>query len=124
MKPLFEDEAIRKVGHDLKFETIVLARHGITLRGLAFDSMLASYLLDATRPGHPLEQTSLEHLSYQPLTEEDVCGRGAKAVPFAQLPDTIVGAPITKRFSCSNVRPHESTTPVDASFPIRQPPAG
>ena len=85
LKPLFEDETIRKVGHDLKFETIVLARHGISLRGLAFDSMLASYLLDATRPGHPLEETSLEHLSYQALTEEDVCGRGAKAVPFAQL---------------------------------------
>ena len=47
--------------------------------------MLASYLLDATRPGHPLEETSLEHLGYKALTEEDVCGRGAKAVPFAQL---------------------------------------
>ena len=86
LKPLFEDRAVRKVGHDLKFETIVLARHGITLQGLTFDSMLASYLLDAaTRPGHPLEDTSLEHLSYKALTEEDVCGRGAKAVPFAQL---------------------------------------
>ena len=40
----------------------------------AFDSMLASYLLDATRPGHPLEETSLEHLGYKALTEEDVCG--------------------------------------------------
>ncbi len=91
LRPLFEDEAVRKVGHDLKFETIVLARHGITLRGLAFDSMLASYLLDATRPGHPLEQTSLEHLSYQALTDDDVCGRGAKAVPFAQLaPATVL----------------------------------
>ena len=48
-KPLLEDEPIRKVGHDLKFDALVLARHGITLRGLAFDSMLASYLLDATR---------------------------------------------------------------------------
>ena len=53
--------------------------------------MLASYLLDATRPGHPLEDTSLEHLSYKALTEEDVCGRGAKAVPFAQLaPGTLL----------------------------------
>jgi DNA polymerase-1 len=86
LKPLLEDESIRKVGHDLKFDGVVLARHGIELRGLAFDSMLASYLLDATRPGHPLEETSLEHLGYKALTEEDVCGRGAKAVPFAQLP--------------------------------------
>jgi DNA polymerase-1 len=85
LQPLFEDETIGKIGHDLKFETIVLARHGITLRGLRFDSMLASYLLDATRPGHPLEDTSLEHLGYKALTDEDVCGRGAKAVPFSRL---------------------------------------
>jgi DNA polymerase I len=85
IRPLLEDEHVRKVGHDLKFDMVLLARHGITLRGAAFDSMLASYLLDATRPGHPLEETSLEHLGYKALTEEDVCGRGAKAVPFARL---------------------------------------
>jgi DNA polymerase I len=85
LKPLLEDPGVRKVGHDLKFDMVVLAQHGITLRGLAFDSMLASYLLDATRPGHPLEETSLEHLGYKALTEEDVCGRGAKAQPFARL---------------------------------------
>jgi DNA polymerase-1 len=86
LRPLFEDESIRKIGHDLKFEAIVLARHGITLRGLAFDSMLASYLLDATRPGHPLEETSLEHLGYKALAEEDICGRGAKSIPFSRVP--------------------------------------
>ncbi|MBI2188834.1 MAG: DNA polymerase I, partial [Acidobacteria bacterium] len=85
LKPLLEDAAIRKVGHDLKFDTVVLRNHGIDLRGVAFDTMLASYLLDATRPGHPLEETSLEHLGYKALTEEDVCGRGAKAMPFASL---------------------------------------
>jgi DNA polymerase-1 len=85
LRPLFEADSIRKLGHDLKFEVLILARHGITLRGLAFDSMLASYLLDATRPGHPLEETSLEHLGYKALTEEDVCGRGARALPFARL---------------------------------------
>ena len=85
LTPLLEDESIRKIGHDLKFDMLVLARHGVTLRGLGFDSMIASYLLDATRPGHPLEETSLEHLGYKALTEEDVCGRGAKALPFARL---------------------------------------
>ena len=85
LKPIFEDEQLRKIGHDLKFDAIVLARHGITLRGLAFDTMLASYLLDATRPGHPLEPTSLEHLGYKALTEEDLCGRGAKASPLARV---------------------------------------
>jgi len=91
LRPLLEDAAVRKVGHDLKFDMIVLTRHGIRLAGLEFDSMLASYLLDATRPGHPLEESSLEHLGYKALTEEDICGRGAKAVPFARVaPDTFL----------------------------------
>ena len=86
LKPLLEDATIRKVGHDLKFDAVVLAGHGIALRGLAFDSMLASYLLDATRSGHPLGDTALEYLGYKALTEEDVCGRGTKARPLARLP--------------------------------------
>ena len=83
LRPLFEDASVRKIGHDLKADVIMLKTHGIELRGLAFDSMLASYLLDATRPGHPLEGTSLEHLGYKALTEEDLCGRGPKAVQIA-----------------------------------------
>jgi DNA polymerase-1 len=85
LKPLFEDESIRKIGHDLKFDTIVLAGYGVQLRGLTFDSMLASYLLDATR-AHLLEDTALSHIGYKALADEEVCGRGTKAVPFAQIP--------------------------------------
>ncbi len=85
LRPVLEDAAVAVVGHDLKADAIVLARHGITLAGLAFDSMLAAYLLDATRPGHPLEVTAVEHLRYQALTEADVCGKGAKAVSLATL---------------------------------------
>jgi DNA polymerase-1 len=85
LRPLFENDSIRKIGHDLKFDTIVLARHDVPLCGGSFDSMLASYLLDATR-SHLLEAASLAHLDYKPLTDDEVCGRGAKAVPFAHLP--------------------------------------
>jgi DNA polymerase-1 len=91
LRPLLEDPTVRKLGHDLKFDLIVLGRHGVELAGLQFDSMLASYLLDATRPGHPLEESSLEHLGYKALTDEDVCGRGAKAIPFARVaPDALL----------------------------------
>jgi DNA polymerase I len=86
LQPVLEDERVAKVGHDVKFDMLVLARHGVTLRGVAVDTMLASYLLDATRSGHPLEDTALEHLGYKALSEEDVCGRGAKATSFAALP--------------------------------------
>jgi DNA polymerase-1 len=86
LKPLFEDESIGKVGHDLKADLVALSRERIALRGLAFDSMLASYLLDATRSGHPLEEAALEHLGYKALTEDEIRGKGVKTVPFSQIP--------------------------------------
>jgi DNA polymerase-1 len=86
LKAVLEDPSIAKVGHDLKFDAIVLARHGIDLRGEETDTMLASYLLDATRSSHPLEELALEHAGYKALREEDVCGRGAKAIPFRDVP--------------------------------------
>jgi DNA polymerase-1 len=86
LRPVLEDETIEKVGHDLKFDAIVLARQGVTLRGFGLDTMLASYLLDATRSGHPLEGAALEHLGYKAVSEEDLCGRGAKAMPVTDLP--------------------------------------
>jgi DNA polymerase-1 len=86
LRPIFESERIAKVGHDLKFDMLVLAQHGIALRGLQFDSMLASYLLDASRlGGHDLEPIALAHIGYKAMVDEDVCGRGAKAIPFANL---------------------------------------
>jgi DNA polymerase-1 len=92
LKPIFEDEALSKEGHDLKFDAIVLARHGVTLRGLDTDTMLASYLLDATRSAHLLEELAVEHTSYRALSEEDVCGKGVKALSLADVP---VGAAVT-----------------------------
>ena len=86
LKPLLEDERLSKAGHDLKFDAIVLARHGVALRGLDTDTMLASYLLDATRSEHLLEDLALEHAGYKALREEDLCGRGAKSIPFADVP--------------------------------------
>jgi DNA polymerase-1 len=85
LRPLLEDPSLQKIGHDLKFDAIVLARHGVSLQGLATDTMLASYLLDATRSSHPLEELALEHAGYKALSEEDVCGRGAKAVSFRAI---------------------------------------
>lgn len=91
LKPILEDERPRKVGHDLKFGTIMLARVGITLGGLAFDTMLASYVLDATRSTHLLEDLVLERLNYKALSAEDLRGKGARATSLADVPvDAIV----------------------------------
>ena len=86
LKPVLENPSIEKIGHDLKSDSLVLARHGVTLRGLSIDTMLASYLLDATRSGHPLETSALEYLGYKALLEEDVCGKGAKAASLIDTP--------------------------------------
>jgi len=84
--PLFADPAVEKSGHDLKFDAIVLERHGVTLAGLGTDTMLVSYLLDATRSAHRLEDLSLEHTAYKAIAEEDLCGKGVKAMSLADIP--------------------------------------
>jgi DNA polymerase-1 len=86
LRPVLEDPSVGKIGHDLKFDAILLQRHGIRLAGLETDTMLASYLVDATRSAHLLEDLALEYTGYKALSEEEVCGRGAKAVSFAQIP--------------------------------------
>jgi DNA polymerase-1 len=90
LRPVLEDPAIRKTGHDLKFDAIMLARHGVALQGLETDTMLTSYLIDSSRAEHRLEDLALEHVSYKALQDEDVCGRGAKAISFADVPPEIL----------------------------------
>ena len=86
LRPVIESPDTAKIGHDLKFDAIVLGRYGVNLRGIDTDTMLASYLLDATRSAHTLEDLALEHAGYKALREEDLCGRGARAIPFRELP--------------------------------------
>jgi DNA polymerase-1 len=86
LRQVLEDPSIAKVGHDLKADMVVLARHGVQLAGLHFDTMLASYLIDATKSSQDLEPTVLEQLGYKALTQDEVCGKGVKALPFAQVP--------------------------------------
>ena len=86
LAPVLADLSVGKIGHDLKADVIVLGRHGVALAPLAFDTMLASYLVDANKSSQPLEPVALEQLGYKALTAEDVCGKGVKALRFAQVP--------------------------------------
>ena len=87
---VLEDSSIRKIGHDLKPDCLILGRLGVELRGLEFDTLLLSYLLDSTRPTHKLEDLSLEQLGYRTVATEDLLGRGVKALSFADLPPDAV----------------------------------
>ena len=86
LRSILEDPAVQKIGHDLKGAAIVLRRHGIALDGLANDTMLASYVLDATKSAHRLEDAALAEVGYKAIVEESVRGKGAKALPFSELP--------------------------------------
>jgi len=86
LKAVLEDAAIAKVGHDLKFAAVILGRHDIALAGVDLDTMIAAYLLDASRSSQDLEPVALEQLGYKALTADQVRGKGAKAVSFGTLP--------------------------------------
>jgi DNA polymerase-1 len=86
LAPVFSNAATGKIGHDIKADLIVLGRHGLRLEGLDLDTMLAAYLLDANRSSQAIEPLALEQVGYKAVDEDVVRGKGAKAIPFADLP--------------------------------------
>jgi DNA polymerase-1 len=90
--PVLADRGIAKVGHDLKFATIAAAREGVTLAGADLDTQIISYLVDATRSSHDLAGLSLERASYRAMTEQDVTGKGAKALALEAVPPSSLAA--------------------------------
>ena len=86
LKAALEDESIEKVGHDLKRCALALSTAGVKLRGLAFDVMVASYVLDPGRRSHALTDLSLDLFAHSPTTHADVVGTGRSAVAFREVP--------------------------------------
>ena len=84
LRPWLEDPAALKLGQHIKYDRHVLANHGIQVKGYAHDTMLQSYVLEAHKP-HGLESLALRHLGLQGLSYEDLCGKGAHQIPFAQV---------------------------------------
>ena len=86
LKPVLEDVSVPKCGHNLKFDTAVLLRDGIHLRGVVFDSMLASILLDPAQSGHKLDHLALAHLRYKMIPISDLIGSAADQGSMDQVP--------------------------------------
>ena len=82
LKPLLEDPERLKVGQNLKYDANVLANYDIALRGIAHDSMLESYVLDATGSRHDMDTLALKYLGEKTTHFEDVAGKGAKQITF------------------------------------------
>lgn len=89
MKPLrdlLEDPAVKKSAQNAKYDVLVLRRAGIDLKGLDFDTMLASYVLDPGRRSHGLDVLALEFLDYSMTSYTDLCGKGRSTVAFDECP--------------------------------------
>lgn len=93
LKPVLENPGIKKVGQNIKYDWMVLFRHGVNLAGVMFDTMLASYLINPSKRAHSLEQIAMDFLDHRCITFQEVAGKGKnasfarvcleKAVPYA-----------------------------------------
>jgi DNA polymerase-1 len=84
LKPWLEDATRPKLGQNIKYDLHVFANHGITVQGYVQDTMLESYVLEAHKP-HGLASLADRHLGRSGLNYEDLCGKGANQIPFAQV---------------------------------------
>ena len=85
LRPWFENAQAKKLGQHIKYDRHVLANHGVEVAGYAHDTMLQSYVLEVHRP-HNLASLAERHLGRSGISYEDLCGKGAHQIPFAQVP--------------------------------------
>ena len=85
LKPVIEDETIKKVGQNIKYDMEVLATENIHLKGIQFDTMLESYVLDSISNNHSMDALALKYLGWRTITFEEVAGKGSKQITFNQV---------------------------------------
>lgn len=86
LKPILENPNIGKIGQNLKYDYNVFKNHGIILRGISYDTMLESYLLNSTASRHDMDSLALKYLGHKTITFADVAGTGIKQLRFNQIP--------------------------------------
>ncbi len=85
LSPLFQDEAVRKNAQNAKYDIIVLANYGVQVRGLAFDTMVASYLLNPSGRQHSLDALALEYFNIKKIPTSDLIGKGRKQITMREV---------------------------------------
>lgn len=85
LKPLLEDPARLKVGQNLKYDRNVLLNHGIELQGIAYDTMLESYVLNSTASRHDMDSLARRYLNVETISFEEIAGKGVKQLTFNQI---------------------------------------
>ena len=86
LKGVLESSQIKKIGQNLKYDVSVLANHGVEVGGLAFDTMLESYVLNSVAGRHNMDDLAARHLGLETIRYEDIAGKGAKQIAFNEVP--------------------------------------
>ena len=86
LQPLLEDENLKKVGQNLKYDISIFANAGISLRGVQFDTMLESYVFNSVASKHNMDDLALKYLGHKNISFEEIAGKGAKQLTFNQIP--------------------------------------
>ena len=86
LKPILENPKQKKIGQNIKYDWIVLKRAGLDMQGIAFDTMIASYLINPLKLNHNLDDISLEYLSVKKITTASLIGAGKKQITMAEVP--------------------------------------
>ena len=106
LKPILEDPAVRKCGQNIKYDMLVLRRHGVDVQGVDFDSMIAAYLVNPTARQFGIDALSLEYLHLQKITTKSLIGTGQKQIRMDQ-----VSVEKVAEYACEDA---------DAAFRLRQ----
>jgi DNA polymerase-1 len=85
LRPVLERDSPGKVGQHIKYDMNVLSRYGLQIRGVAFDTMLESYVFNSTGSRHDMDSLALKYLGRQTTHYEDIAGKGAKQISFSQV---------------------------------------
>ncbi|MBV9581685.1 MAG: DNA polymerase I [Chloroflexi bacterium] len=107
LRPLFEDEDLPKRAHNAKFHMLVLARHGVDVRGLAFDTMIAAYLLESGQRALALRDLAWAKVQVELPSVQSLLGVGRKAITMAELPIAHCGA-----YACNEALLVERLVPI------------
>ena len=91
LRPLLQSNDVRKVGQNLKYDMSVLARYDIEMKGIAFDTMLESYVLNSIASRHNMDDLALKYLGTHTIHFEDIAGKGAKQITFDQIDLDLAG---------------------------------
>jgi len=110
LKPLLEDPQLAKVGHNLKYDKNVLANHGITLEGIAEDTMLESYVLNSVATRHDMDSLAMHYLGEKTISFESIAGKGAKQLTFNQI-ELEKAAPYAAEDADITLRLHQTLRP-------------